>query len=411
MDRRLFIRTTGLAGFGALAYPSAGKPGRPGPSDDDRMYTRDVMTRIAHPLLEALSQGRLKATMPVEAREGQQESRRQVTHLEAFGRLLAGIAPWLELGSGKDVEGRERAKYIDLTLRSLEKAINPGSPDFMNFSGHPQALVDAAFLAHGLLRAPSVLLKEFDTGLKDMLVQALTSSRVIKPPYNNWLLFAGMVEALLMKLGEKADRMRIDFAVKKHLEWYKGDGWYGDGPDFHWDYYNSFVIQPMLLDIVKVLVEEGHEDHQLFDHVLQKAQRYALIQERLISPEATYPPVGRSLAYRFGAFQTLSQLSLSGQLPEDLPPAQVRSALTAVIRRQIEADGTFDREGWLRIGFYGHQPEAGEAYISTGSLYLCSVGLLHLGLPPEDPFWTGPFMEWTSKKAWSGKFFPIDHAW
>ncbi len=40
---------------------------------------------------------------------------------------------------------------------------------------------------------------------------------------------------------------KIDFAVDKHKEWYKGDGWYGDGPDFHLDYYNSFVIQPMMM--------------------------------------------------------------------------------------------------------------------------------------------------------------------
>jgi hypothetical protein len=40
----------------------------------------------------------------------------------------------------------------------------------------------------------------------------------------------------------------VTTAVNVHETWYKGDGFYGDGPDFHWDYYNSFVIQPMLLE-------------------------------------------------------------------------------------------------------------------------------------------------------------------
>ena len=90
--------------------------------------------------------------------------------------------------------------------------------------------------------------------------------------------------------------------------------------------------------------------------------------------------------------------------------AQVRGALTAVIRRTLEAPGTFDADGWLRIGLCGHQPGIGETYISTGSLYLCAVALLPLGLPASDAFWSAPSQPWTSAKAWSGKAFPIDHA-
>ena len=47
--------------------------------------------------------------------------------------------------------------------------------------------------------------------------------------------------------------MRVDYALRQHDQWYKGDGAYGDGPTFHWDYYNSFVIHPMLLDVLDVV--------------------------------------------------------------------------------------------------------------------------------------------------------------
>jgi hypothetical protein len=321
------------------------------------------------------------------------------------------LGPWIELDHDGTREGDQRDRYLELSLQSLVMAVDPASPDFMNFTQLSQPLVDAAFLAHGLLRSRKKMLSQLSGKLKDQLVQAMMSTRVIRPPYNNWLLFSAMVEVLLMEMGEKADIMRIDLAVKKHLEWYKGDGWYGDGPTFHWDYYNSFVIQPMLLDVVRILVDHGYEKESLYQSLLEHSRRYAGIQERLISPEGTYPPIGRSLAYRFGAFQLISQLALHHQLPEDLVPSQVRTALTAVIVNQFRGEGTFDQEGWLRIGFCGDQPGIGENYISTGSLYLCSVGLLHLGLPPGDPFWTGPAMEWTSKKAWRGESFPIDHAW
>jgi hypothetical protein len=120
--------------------------------------------------------------------------------------------------------------------------------------------------------------------------------------------------------------------------------------------------------------------------------------------------MGRSTTYRFGAFQTLALIAWRRDLPERIKPAQVRCALTAVIRTMIEAPGTFDAEGWLQIGFCGHQPALGETYISTGSLYLCSAGLLPLGLPPADEFWSAPAEPWTAQKLWSGENLPADHA-
>jgi hypothetical protein len=280
----------------------------------------------------------------------------------------------------------------------------------MNFNEGGQPLVDSAFLAHAILRAPNALWKQLDSSTKQQIVEAMKSSRIITPGYSNWLLFSAMVEAFLLFASDQHDELRMDLAIRKHLEWYKGDGIYGDGSDFHWDYYNSFVIQPMLVDVVGELCKHGTKYDKTFDIVLKRAKRYADIQERLISPEGTFPAIGRSLPYRFGAFQLLAQMALQHRLPENLNPAQVRSALSAVIQKMIEAPNVFDANGWLQIGFYGHQPDIAESYISTGSLYLCSVGLLPLGLPESDPFWTGPSVDWTSKKIWSGQNFPADHA-
>lgn len=123
----------------------------------------------------------------------------------------------------------------------------------------------------------------------------------------------------------------------------------------------------------------------------------------------TFPPLGRSLAYRFGAFQLLSQAALQGWLPEEAAPNQIMCALTAVIHRMIEAPGTFVQDGWLRVGFCGDQADIGEGYISTGSLYLCATVFLPLGLNPAHSSWQGQ-ADWTSKKAWAGAPFPIDKA-
>jgi hypothetical protein len=211
-------------------------------------------------------------------------------------------------------------------------------------------------------------------------------------------------------MGASWDSMRIDYAIRSLELWYKGDGLYGDGPDFHWDYYNSFVIHPMLLTVLEVMARSASGWTSYQSASMARAERYAVIQERLISPEGTFPAIGRSLAYRFGAFHLLAEMALRRRLPAPVSPEQVRCALTAVMRRMIQAPGTFDAGGWLRVGFCGDQPLIGEPYISTGSCYLCSVMWLPLGLPASDPFWAGPAKPWTAKRIWSGEQVAADHA-
>lgn len=374
---------------------------------DDRKYWVDTLVRITQPVLNSLSERRMVLDMPIEAREG---DRSNYTYLEALGRTLAGMAPWLERGPRSGEEGEIRSNMAVMARQAIEAATDPTSRDYMNFTKGGQPLVDAAFLANAVLRAPNELYAVLDDKVKANLISALISTRVIRPVFSNWLLFSAMIEAALFRMGvEDWDRMRVDYALRQHQQWYKGDGVYGDGPAFHWDYYNSFVIQPMLVDILDAIGDQFEDWATLQVKVLKRAVRYAAILERLISPEGTFPPLGRSLAYRFGAFQHLSLMSLREELPEGLLPAQVRCALTAVIRKQIQMPGTFDDSGWLRIGFAGSQPEIGEGYISTGSLYLCTTVFLALGLSPEAEFWQGE-AEWTALKAWSGGTIQIDKA-
>ena len=381
-----------------------------GGEEDVRAYWVEVMARVARPVLDAGAAGALRARMPVEARPGLAADRAEYTHLEAVGRLLCGIAPWLELDGLTGEEEALRVEFAELARMTIAHGTDPASPDFLNFAHGSQPIVDAAFLAQAFLRAPQTLWAPLDDGVKANVGAALASTRTRKPHFNNWLLFAATIEAFLAQTGAFWDPMRVDYALRQHMEWYLGDGVYGDGPEFHWDYYNSFVIQPMLVDVLAAVGDAYPGWTALRAPVLARAQRYAVIQERLISPEGTFPAIGRSLAYRFGAFQTLAQMALLEHLPDELAPAQVREALTAVIRRMIDAPGTFDDDGWLRIGFAGHQPDLGEGYISTGSLYLCAAGLLPLGLPPSHPFWRDPPVPWTAQRIWRGDNLPCDHA-
>ena len=365
----------------------------------------NALTRIAGPVLESASKGRLQESMPFRGREPGMQA---FTYLEALGRTLTGIAPWLENGTEEPL----RNKMAEQARESLKHLTDPESNHWVSFTNEKgdQPLVDAAFLAHALLRAPVELWDKLDGEVKDNIIRCFTAVRSCKAHHCNWLLFAAMVETALYRFGGGYDRMRIDYALRMHEKWYKGDGAYGDGEAFHWDYYNSFVIQPMLTDILRFAGHLDKDWESLREPVFMRARRYARILEGLIAPDGTFPPLGRSIAYRFGAFHHLAHMAYRQDLPDEVTPAQVRCALTSVILRTMEAPDMFDDEGWLHIGLYGRQEGLGEPYISTGSLYLCSAVFLPLGLSPEASFWTGDSCDWSSRRIWSGADSKADHA-
>jgi hypothetical protein len=176
------------------------------------------------------------------------------------------------------------------------------------------------------------------------------------------------------------------------------------------DYYNSYVIQPYLVNILEAVKKLDNSFNWYLPELEKKNARYAEIQERSINSDGSFPALGRSIVYRGGAFHHLADMALRKELPESMSPAQVRGALSSVIKITLDVPGTFNSDGWLNIGLHGHQPGLADFYITTGSLYLCSTIFLPLGLSPDDPFWTDPEVPWTAKKIWNGQDIPADHS-
>lgn len=377
---------------------------------NDRVYTSELLYRIAKPVLFNLSENLLKVNMPLEKSSDYNTSVEKLSYLEAFGRTICGIAPWLNLPDEDSDEGKMRKELKDYAIKGMDNAVNPNAPDYMNFSELEPPLVHAAHLCQGLLRAPQVLWYPLSAETKSRFIAEIKKLRRIKGPYNNWLLFSGMIEAFLLFIKEDYEPLRIMLAIKKIQEWYVGDGWYKDGVNFSFDYYNGYVIHSMYSDILKIAAENGQAKPEEYPQALLRMQRFAVIQERLISPDGSFPAVGRSMTYRTAAFQPIAQLALMRQLPAELSGSQVRSALTAVMKKIFDAKGTFDKNGWLQLGLAGHQPELADVYTSTGSLYICTEGFLALGLPADDEFWTRPAERWTAQKVWSGEPVKRDHS-
>ena len=65
----------------------------------------------------------------------------------------------------------------------------------------------------------------------------------------------------------------------------------------------------MLTDVLVVMKKHNIEGADFLDTQLKRHARYAEILERFILPRS-FPVVGRSICYRFGAFHALGQAAL-----------------------------------------------------------------------------------------------------
>ena len=384
-------------------------------ANEDRAYWAKLAYDMAAPILKNMAEGKLQENMLVEVSPNWDGRNKKVTYMEAFGRLMAGIAPWLALPDDDTEEGKMRRQLREWALKAYANAVDPNSPDCLLWSGEGQAMVDAAYIAESFLRAYDALWEPLDQTTKDRYIKNFTNIRHIDPPYTNWLLFSALIESFLAKSGADCDEYRVNSAIRKVEEWYAGDGWYSDGPDFAFDYYSSYVFHPMYLETLKAMQESGKRnriDYQkYYDRALKRARKYSIVLERFISPEGTFPVFGRSIPYRMATMQPLALMALYEKLPEGLSNGQVRAALTKVMHNMYDGKENFNEGGYLTIGFAGRQPNIADWYTNNGSLYMTSLSLLPLGLPATHPFWSDAPQPWTNKKAWGGQPFPKDHIW
>lgn len=415
----------------ALLLPFASFAKKKTDNRTDREVWVDIMYQMAEPVLKNMAQGKLQQSMSLETGgleisptwDGRDK---KVSYMECFARLMAGLAPWLSLPDDDTAEGAKRKQLREWAIQAYTNAVDPKSPDYLGWNAGGQTLVDAAYLVESLYRGYDALWKPLSEETKQRYIKELQGLRRYDPPYTNWLLFVGMEESFLMYVGAQYDAFRIKMAMAKVEEWYIGDGWYSDGPSFTLDYYNAFVIQPMYTECLEMISKkQGGNSYLIFSKTNEKVrtannrlkeatrrmQRYGTILERFISPEGTFPVVGRSIPYRMAVFQPLAQLAWRHQLPKELSNGQVRAGITAVAKNMFGRANNFNKQGYLTIGFLGNHPNVADWYTNNGSLYMTSLAFLPLGLPANDPFWTDAAEKWTSKKAWEGDDFPKDHKW
>ena len=405
-----------LLAVALMALPMAAKK-KQVKQQTDREYWCEQAYKMAQPVLENMAKGELQKNMKVEVSPNWDGRNKKVANMETFGRLMAGLSPWLTLPDDDTAEGQQRKQLREWALAAYKHAVDPESPDYLAWRGHGQALVDAAYVAESFIRAYDALWMPLDDVTKKRYLEEFQQLRRVEPPYTNWFLFSSTIESFLAKAFglREYDDYRVMTTIRKVEEWYVGDGWYADGPVFAFDYYTSYVFHAMYLETLQNMIDAKAntrlEYKKYYDRELKRAQKFSIILERFISPEGTFPVIGRSTPYRMAAMQPLALMAWYQKLPKDITNGQVRAALTKVMHRMYDQQNNYNDAGFLTIGFCGSQPGTADWYTNNGSLYMTSLSLMPLGLPADHDFWTCPAEPWTQVKAWGGQPFPKDHRW
>ena len=122
--------------------------------------------------------------------------------METFGRLMAGVAPWLTLPDDDTEEGRMRKQLREWALKSYANAVDPCQsrlsvvertrPSF----GRCGTTWPKAFCV--LTTNSGCLL---DDTTKKRYFEEFTQLRRVDPPYTNWLLFSSTIESSWQRQG------------------------------------------------------------------------------------------------------------------------------------------------------------------------------------------------------------------
>jgi hypothetical protein len=310
-----------------------------------------------------------------------------VDAIESFARIASAWGAWLRNPANPTTmkfQGRE-INLETLMRQALLDGTNPSNPyTYWGNIGHlDQRIVESADIAVALWMSRERLFNKMTAEEQAQVITWLAQVDGKGTYTDNWILFTAMAQAVRHHLGFPAPIDDLDNRLMQINEFYRGDGWYVDGPTDEFELYNAWMFGWHYL-LWSWIDGDRRPDHRRF--VLDRGRSFIHGFLHFFGTNGSYPAWGRSIVYRFGALAPFAVGHFLKIAPDD--PGLLRRVSSGCIRYFYDR-GLFDPENhFVRQGYHGDFPPAGEAYISPGSPYWCCHGLFALTFDRDDPFWT-----------------------
>lgn len=303
--------------------------------------------------------------------------------LEGFSRIVPLMGAWARSGRSSAIRLHD-GSLLDLCATFRQGLIFGTDPKSPEYWGHitdlNQRIIEAADIALALWFFGEQAWNPLTQEQRDNVVAWLLEVETKRVPDNNWHLFPVLIHCVLEKFGIASDRQKALSHYGRFKEFYRGNGWFSDGPGEIFDYYNAWSMHYQLYWIDQV---DAFWDHGF----ISSTRRDFLGTYRYLFGPRGFPVIGRSVCYRMAA--PVALIFGQGSDPDVVAPEEARRALDITWSTFIQRGGV--RAGNVTQGLCGPDPRVLDNYSGGAScLWALRSLVAAFAIPEASAFWRKP---------------------
>jgi len=298
---------------------------------------------------------------------------------EAFERSMMVVAAYTA-ASGKSTFPGYDGDLVRPYLTGIIRGTDPDDPNYWKDLSSHSIFGNAVVIS--ILTSPGFFWEPLSDKQKLNLARWLKQLTQRQAWDNNHWYFHMSPAPLLDKEGVPYDRARLDSFFLRLLGFYRGRGWYIDGDNQGFDYYNNWGFH--LFNLLLYHADRRWRD-EFGEVIAGHTRKFLGLMPYFFGADGAPVPWGRSLSYRFASLAPLGWAQKTGTSP--LESGLARRIASGCLKYFWE-NGCMSARGLLEPGYLGPNHAVGEIYIRRGAPYWAGTGLSCLVLAADDPFWT-----------------------
>jgi hypothetical protein len=295
---------------------------------------------------------------------------------EAFERSMIAAAFYTQATGN---EKNKSDEHIKSWKEGLLKVTDPKSPFYWQELGDHSPI--GSQIATAILIAREFFWDPLSEQEKLNIATFLDRSTRNASWDNNHYLFHMTALPLIEEMGLKSNREELEKKFERCLNWYRGDGWFLDGVNKAFDWYNNHGFH-LYLQLIYYFDETWRKK---YGTVIEEITESYLKNLPLLFDQNGYPiPMGRSLGYRFVNVAPIPWMVANGLWSLDLGLAK------GIYNRSLKLfrdNKCIEENGLLAPGFFSENKELKETYMDYGAQYFASHGFSSLIIPEDHSYW------------------------
>jgi len=295
---------------------------------------------------------------------------------EAFERSMVAAAFYAQATKTAEIDG---VNYIEKWLTGLKYITDPKSEGYWDSLGDYSPI--GSQIAFSILLAREYFWEPLTEKEKENVAIFLDKSARNDSYDNNHYFFHMMPLKIIEECNIDSNRPKLEEMFERSLNWYRGDGWFIDGANKSFDWYNNhgfhLYLQMLYYFDDKIRDKFGEEIREITKQYLENfpllfdSNGYAL-------------PQGRSLSYRFVNISPIGWMIANDMWTKDLGLA--KGIVNRTLKLFFENNCLTD-DKLLAPGYFGENKKLKESYLDYGAQYFASHGFSTLILDDEHSFW------------------------